>query len=36
MHTARINQRLDALLKLLDFDRNSKDDSNNSKAGKAG
>jgi len=36
VHTARINQRLDALLKLLDFDHKSKDDSHNSKAGKAG
>jgi hypothetical protein len=35
-HTARVHRRLDALLKLLDFDRNSKDDSNNSKTEKAG
>jgi hypothetical protein len=36
IHTARVHRRLDALLKLLDFDRKSKDDSNNSKTEKAG
>ena len=36
IHTARVHRRLDALLKLLDFDRKSKDDSDNSKTEKAG
>jgi len=35
-HTARVHRRLDALLKLLDFDRKSKDDGINSKTEKAG
>lgn len=35
-HTARVHQRLDALLKLLDFDRKIQNDSNNSKAEKVG
>ena len=36
IHTARVHRRLDALLKLLDFDHKSKDDSNNSTTEKAG
>ena len=35
-HTVRAHQRLDALLKLLDFDRKIQNDSNNSKAEKVG
>ena len=35
-HTVRAHQRLDALLKLLDFDHKNKEDSNNSKTEKAG
>ncbi len=35
-HTVRAHHRIDALLKLLDFDHDNKDDSNHSKTEKAG
>jgi len=34
MHTARINRRLDALLELMEYDRQNQDDSRNSKTEK--